>query len=307
MKILLTGRNGQVGWELERALAPLGEVVATDRSTLDLADPDAIRRVVREVKPEIIVNAAAYTAVDKAESEQQLARTINALAPGVLAQEAGDLNALLIHYSTDYVFDGNGEKPWLETDPTAPLNVYGATKLESEQLIQHSACRHLIFRTSWVYGARGSNFARTMLKLAGERDSLNVINDQIGAPTGADLLADITAHAIRTALQRPELSGLYHLVAAGETSWHGYAKLVIDFARRSGITLKVAPDGVNPVPTSAFLTPAKRPHNSRMDTTKLRHTFELNLPSWETGVERMLSEVLEKAQGSVKIAGAGHA
>jgi dTDP-4-dehydrorhamnose reductase len=299
MKILLLGKNGQVGWELQRSLAPLGELIALDEDSTglcgDFTDLGGLARTVRAVAPDVIVNAAAYTAVDKAESEQQLVRTVNALAPGVLAQEAGDINALLIHYSTDYVFDGNGEKPWLETDPAAPLNVYGATKLESEQLIQQSACRHLIFRTSWVYGARGNNFARTMVRLAGERDRLNVINDQIGAPTGADLLADITAHAIRTALQRPELSGLYHLVAAGETSWHGYARFVIDFARRAGIALKVAPDAINPVPTSAFLTPAKRPHNSRMDTTKLRHTFELNLPSWETGVERMLSEVLERS------------
>ena len=299
MKILLFGKNGQVGWELQRSLAPLGELIALDEDSKDLCgdftDLGGLARTVRAVAPDVIVNAAAHTAVDKAESEQQLVRNINALAPGVLAQEAGNLNALLIHYSTDYVFDGSGEKPWLETDPTAPLNVYGATKLESERLIQKSACRHLVFRTSWVYGARGSNFAKTMLRLAGERDSLNVINDQVGAPTGADLLADVTAHAIRTALQRPELTGLYHLVAAGETSWHGYANFVIDFARRAGIAIKVAPEAINAVPTSAFLTPAKRPHNSRMDTTKLRSTFELNLPSWETGVERMLTEVLEKS------------
>jgi dTDP-4-dehydrorhamnose reductase len=298
MRILLFGKNGQVGWELQRSLAPLGELIALDEDSNDLCgdltDLGGLARTVRAVAPDVIVNAAAHTAVDKAESEQQLVRTINALAPAVLAQEAGNLNALLIHYSTDYVFDGSGEKPWLETDPTAPLNVYGATKLESEQLIQKSACHHLIFRTSWVYGARGSNFAKTMLRLAGERDSLNVIDDQVGAPTGADLLADVTAHAIRTALQRPELTGLYHLVAAGETSWHGYTNFVIDFARRAGIAIKVAPEAINAVPTSAFLTPAKRPHNSRMDTTKLRSTFELNLPSWETGVERMLIEVLEK-------------
>jgi dTDP-4-dehydrorhamnose reductase len=299
MKILLLGKNGQVGWELQRSLAPLGELIALDVSSKelcgDLTNLGGLARTVRAVAPDVIVNAAAYTAVDKAESEPQLARTINALAPGVLAQEAGHINAWLIHYSTDYVFDGSGDKPWLETDATAPLNVYGVTKLEGEQLIQQSGCRHLIFRTSWVYGARGGNFARTMLKLARERDSLNVINDQIGAPTGADLLADITAHAIRTAWQRPELSGLYHLVAGGETSWHGYASFVIEFARREGIALKVAAHGaIKPVPTSAFPTPAKRPHNSRMETTKLRRTFDLNLPSWETGVARMLSEVLEK-------------
>ena len=303
MKILLLGKNGQVGWELQRSLAPLGEVIALDADSPytannglcgDLSDLGGLALTVRAVAPDVIVNAAAHTAVDKAESEPQLVRTINALAPGVLAQEAERANAWLIHYSTDYVFDGSGDKPWLETDAAAPLNVYGATKLEGEQLIQQSGCRHLIFRTSWVYGARGGNFAKTMLRLARERDSLSVIDDQIGAPTGADLLADITAHVIRTAQLRPEVSGLYHLVAGGETSWHGYASFVIDFARRAGIELKVAPDAIKPVPTSAFPTPAKRPHNSRMDTAKLRHTFDLNLPSWQIGVARMLNEVLEK-------------
>ena len=300
MKILLLGKNGQVGWELQRSLAPLGELIALDHDSKDhcgdFTDLAGLAQTVRAVAPDVIVNAAAHTAVDKAESEPELARTINALAPAVLAREARLANAWLIHYSTDYVFDGSGDRPWLETDATGPLSVYGSTKLEGEQLIQHSGCRHLIFRTSWVYGARGGNFAKTMLKLARERDSLSVINDQIGAPTGADLLADITAHAIRTALKRPELSGLYHLVAGGETSWHGYASFVIDFARRAGVTLKVAPDTIKPVPTSAFPTPAKRPHNSRIDTAKLQHTFGLNLPSWEIGVERMLSEVLERGK-----------
>jgi dTDP-4-dehydrorhamnose reductase len=300
MKILLLGKNGQVGWELQRSLAPLGELVALDHDSkdhcCDFTDPEGLAKTVRTVKPDVIVNAAAHTAVDKAESEAELVRTINALAPGVLAQEAGRANAWLIHYSTDYVFDGSGNKPWLENDATAPLSVYGATKLEGEQLIKQSGCRHLIFRTSWVYGARGGNFAKTMLRLARERDSLSVINDQIGAPTGADLLADITSHAIRTAQHRPGVAGLYHLVAGGEISWHGYASFVIDFARRAGIALKAAPDAIKPVPTSAFPTPAKRPHNSRMDTTKLQRTFELHLPEWQIGVERMLSEVLEKTQ-----------
>ena len=298
MKILLFGKNGQVGWELQRSLAPLGELIALDSSSRelcgDLGDLEGIARTVRAVAPDVIVNAAAHTAVDKAESEAELARTINAHAPGVLAQQAQRANAWLVHYSTDYVFDGSGEKPWLESDATAPLNVYGATKLEGEQLIVQSGCRHLIFRTSWVYGARGGNFAKTMLRLARERDSLSVIDDQVGAPTGADLLADITAHAIRTAQLRPDVSGLYHLVAGGETSWHGYAGFVIDFVRRAGIPLKVAAENIKAVPTSAFPTPAKRPHNSRMDTTKLRRTFDLYLPQWQTGVERMLSEVLEK-------------
>ena len=298
MKILLLGKNGQVGWELQRSLAPLGEVVALDFDSRklcgDLTNLQGLAQTVRSVAPDIIVNAAAHTAVDKAESEPELVRTINALAAGVLAQEAKRSNAWLIHYSTDYVFDGHGDKPWLETDATAPLNVYGATKLEGEQLIQQSACKHLIFRTSWVYGARGGNFAKTMLRLARERDSLNVINDQIGAPTGADLLADISAHAIRTAQLRPEVSGLYNLVAAGETSWHGYASFVIGFARSAGIPITVAPDAIKPVPTSSFPTAAKRPLNSRLDTSKLQNIFDLNLPRWQIGVNRMLTEILDK-------------
>ena len=297
MKILLFGKNGQVGWELQRSLAPLGELVAlgADSQELcgDFTDLEGIARTVRAVAPDVIVNAAAYTAVDKAESEPELAHTINALAPGVLAQEALRGNAWLINYSTDYVFDGSGDKPWLETDTTAPLSVYGATKLEGEQLIQQSGCQHLIFRTSWVYGARGGNFAKTMLRLAQQRDTLTVINDQYGAPTGADLLADITAHAICTAKTRAELSGLYHLVAGGETSWHGYASFVLNFARRAGVTLKVSPDAIQAVPTSAFPTPAKRPLNSRMATTKLQRAFDLRLPSWQTGVTRMLTEILD--------------
>ncbi|MGA8865264.1 MAG: dTDP-4-dehydrorhamnose reductase [Gallionella sp.] len=298
MKILLLGKNGQVGWELQRSLAPLGELIALDSASRemcgDFADPAELARTVRKVAPDVIVNAAAYTAVDKAETEAERARTINALAPGVLAEEALRLRAWLVHYSTDYVFDGSGDRPWLESDATVPLNVYGATKLEGEQLIQQSGCRHLILRTSWVYGARGGNFIKTMLRLAQERDSLSVIDDQIGAPTGADLLADVAAHALRTALQRPEVSGLYHLVAGGEISWHGYARFVIDFAARSGIDIKVAREAIKAVPSSAFSTPAKRPHNSRMDTAKFRHTFGLYLPDWQHGVARMLSEVLDK-------------
>ena len=247
---------------------------------------------VRAEAPDVIVNAAAHTAVDKAESEPELARTINALAPGALAQEAKRGNAWLIHYSTDYVFDGSGDQPWREPDATAPLSVYGKTKLEGEQLILQAGCRHLIFRTSWVYGTRGGNFAKTMLRLAQERDSLAVVNDQVGAPTGADLLADVTAHAIRAA--RPELSGLYHLAAAGETSWYGYAGFVIDFARRTGVPLKVAPDAIQAVPSSDFPLPAKRPLNSRLDTAKLQSTFGLTLPVWQNGVTRMLTEILDK-------------
>ena len=296
MKILLFGKNGQVGWELQRSLALLGELIALDADNRemcgDFTDLDGLIQTIRAVAPDVIVNAAAHTAVDKAESEPELVRAVNALAPAVLACEARLGNAWLIHYSTDYVFDGSGNRPWRETDATAPLNVYGATKLEGERLIQAAGCAYLILRTSWVYGARGGNFAKTMLRLAQERDNLSVIDDQIGAPTGADLLADVTAHAIRVARQRPELSGLYHLVAAGETSWHGYARFVLEFARRTGIDLKVEPEAVEAVPTSAFSTPAKRPHNSRLDTAKLQSAFGLSLPVWQTGVTRMLAEIL---------------
>ena len=222
MKILLFGKNGQVGWELQRSLAPLGEVIAlgSDSQELcgDFTNLQGIIATINSVAPDIIVNAAAHTAVDKAESESEKTRTINALAPSMLALEAKRRNAWLIHYSTDYVFDGSGDQPWRENDNTGPLNVYGKTKLEGEQFIRQSGCKHLIFRTSWVYGARGGNFAKTMLRLAQERDSLNIINDQIGAPTGADLLADLTAHAIRAAQLNPELSGLYHVTATDETS-----------------------------------------------------------------------------------------
>jgi dTDP-4-dehydrorhamnose reductase len=297
MKILLLGKNGQVGWELQRALAPLGDVVALDFDSpgplaADFSKPESLAATVRAVAPQIIVNAAAHTAVDKCETEPDVARALNAESPAVLAREAHALGAWLMHYSTDYVFDGSGSTPWLEDSPTGALNVYGATKLEGEQAIRASGCKHLILRTSWVYAARGGNFAKVMLKLARERDRLTVIDDQFGAPTGADLLADITAHALRTALQRPDVAGTYHAVAAGETSWHGYARHVIEFARALGEPIKVAPEAIEPVPTSAFPTPAKRPSNSRMDTHKLRATFGLNLPSWQAGVERMLTEVL---------------
>jgi dTDP-4-dehydrorhamnose reductase len=297
MKILLLGKNGQVGWELQRALAPLGDIVALDFDSsgplsADFSKPESLAATVQTVRPQIIVNAAAHTAVDKCESEPDVARALNAESPAVLAREAQRLGAWLMHYSTDYVFDGSGTTPWVEDSPTGPLSVYGATKLEGEQAIRASGCRHLILRTSWVYAARGGNFAKTMLKLAKERERLTVIDDQIGSPTGADLLADVTAHVLRAALQRPEVAGTYHAVGQGETSWHGYAQHVIEFARARGEAIKVAHDAIAPVPTSAFPTPAKRPANSRMNTHKLRATFGLNLPPWQAGVDRMLTEVL---------------
>ena len=296
MKILLFGKSGQVGWELQRSLAPLGDLVALGHDSADYCGDftqlTGLMETVRAVKPDLIVNAAAHTAVDKAESEPDRVRIINAAAPGVLAQEAARIGAWLVHYSTDYVFDVSGNRPWREADTPAPLSVYGQTKLEGEQAIVASACRHLIFRTSWVYAARGGNFARTMLRLAQERERLTVIDDQFGAPTGAELLADVTAHAIRHVLQHPEDAGLYHLAAAGEISWHGYAKHVLAQAQRAQPVIKIKATEVTPIPTSAFPTPARRPLNSRLDTRKLQTTFGLTLPPWQQGVDRMLVEVL---------------
>jgi dTDP-4-dehydrorhamnose reductase len=297
MKILLLGKNGQVGWELQRSLEPLGQLIALDRQIVDglcgdLSDLAALRATIRQVKPDVIVNAAAYTAVDRAESETDLAFIVNAQASQVLAEEAVALNAWLVHYSTDYVFSGAGSVPWLETDAVGPVNQYGASKLAGEQAIVASGCKHLIFRTSWVYGARGNNFAKTMLRLATDRETLNVIADQIGAPTGADLIADVSALAIRQALQQPELSGVYHLAASGEVSWHGYATHVIAFARANGETLAVT--SVNPIDTTAYPTPAQRPLNSRLNSQKLCAKFSLHLPDWQSGVNRMLREVLNK-------------
>jgi len=303
VKILLLGKNGQVGWELQRSLSVLGEVVAVDIDgappwRLDFLDPTALKALVGAAAPQLIVNAAAHTAVDKAEAEPELVRAINATAVGVLAQEAAARGAWLVHYSTDYVFDGSGSAPWTEQSTPAPLSAYGRTKLEGEELIRASGCQHLIFRTSWVYGARGDNFAKTMLRLARTRDALSVIDDQIGAPTGADLLADLTALACRVARARPELSGTYHAVAAGETSWHGYAKHVLEFARTRGEALRVAQDRVTPIASSAYPQAAPRPRNSRLDTTKLRTAFDVVLPAWQQGVDRMLTEVLDRKEAA---------
>ncbi len=298
MKILLFGRGGQVGWELQRSLSVLGEVVALDFDSThnpqqlcgDFSDLAGLAQTIRLVKPDVIVNAAAHTAVDKAESEPGLARTLNALAPAVLAAEAQALGAWLVHYSTDYVFDGSGTQPWREDDAAGPLSVYGQTKLEGEQAV--ATCRrHLIFRTSWVYAARGGNFAKTMLRLAKDREALTVIADQFGAPTSAELLADVTAHALRAALQKPELAGLYHCVASGETSWHGYASYVLAQAQALGWQLKATADKVAPIATSSYPTPAQRPLNSRLDTTRLQAVFQLTLPHWQLQVQRMLQEI----------------
>lgn len=301
MKVLLLGKDGQVGWELQRALVVIGEVIALSRhpeqtayGTLsgDLSDLEGLRETIRAVAPDVIVNAAAYTAVDMAETERELAGTVNAKASQVMAEEAKRLDALLVHYSTDYVYDGSGTCAWKESDNVSPSNHYGATKLEGEQLIVASGCKHLIFRTSWVYAARGNNFAKTILRLAKERQTLNIIADQIGAPTSAELLADVAAHALQKALINPGLCGIYHLAPAGETSWHEYATYVIEFARTNGERLAVG--AINPIPTTQFPTPASRPLNSRLDTKKLRDTFSLHLPEWKDGVTRMLMEILNK-------------
>ena len=301
MKILLFGRGGQVGWELQRSLSVLGEVVALDSDATknprglcgNFSDLAGLAATVQAVKPDVIVNAAAHTAVDKAESEPEFARSLNALAPGVLAAEAKKLGAWLVHYSTDYVFDGSGHAPWKETDATGPLSVYGQTKLEGEQAVATNP-KHITLRTSWVYAARGGNFAKTMLRLASEREALTVIDDQFGAPTSAELLADVTAHVIRAAMAKPELAGLYHCVAAGETNWHGYAKFVLETAQALGRELKAGPDKVAATSTASYPTPAQRPLNSRLNTTKLQEAFGLTLPHWQNGVARMLTEITGK-------------
>lgn len=296
MKILLLGKNGQLGWELQRSLGLLGELIALDRlgqETMcgDLANLDGLRKTIADLKPDIIVNAAAYTAVDRAESEPELVKLINAQAMEVLAQEALKINAWLVNYSTDYVFNGTGTGAWCESDTTAPLNQYGQSKLEGEQAIQNSGCKHLIFRTSWVYGSKGNNFAKTMLRLASERQTLSIINDQVGAPTSAALLADCTAHALFQAIHNPQLAGLYHLAASGETTWYKYANIVIDQARKLGTELLV--NEIKPISTLDYPTAAKRPYNSRLNTTKFSDSFGLVLPEWEKGVIRMLYETIE--------------
>lgn len=294
MNILLTGKDGQVGFELQRSLAPLGEVVAVDQADCDLSVTQAIRRLVAAVRPDVIVNPAAYTAVDKAETERERAAAVNAVAPGVLGDEAAKLGAFVVHYSTDYVFDGTKQGAYLESDTTRPQSVYGRTKRDGEIALANAHRQQLILRTSWVVGAHGGNFARTMLRLAAERDTLGVVSDQWGAPTSAALLADITAHLIR--LQQANSAsfpyGTYHCAAGGETNWCEYARFVIGEAIKAGKPLKVRPDRVVPIATADYPTAARRPANSRLDTRKFRDTFGLELPHWQRGVDHILQQII---------------
>lgn len=294
MKILLFGKEGQVGWELQRSLSTVGDLVASEQHELDFENPDDVRGWVRRHEPDIIVNAAAYTAVDHAEAEPEKAYRINAEAVGVLAEEAKRLNAWLVHYSTDYVFDGEKNGPYEEDDLPNPLSVYGRTKLDGEERIRKCHAKHMIFRTSWVFGARGKNFAKTMLRLAKERETLSVIADQYGAPTSASLIADVTALALHRAMQNwshTDLAGTYHLVARGETSWYGYAQYVVTVARERGIILKTVPEAICPIQTEAYPLPAKRPRNSRLNVSKLTSVFGVHLPDWHNHVRRLIEEL----------------
>lgn len=301
MKILLLGKNGQVGWELQRALQPLGEVIALDRSISldglsgDLANFDQIKQTIKKVQPNIIVNAAAYTAVDKAESDQENADLINHLAVKNLAELCQIHHILLVHYSTDYVFNGEGTKAWSESDLTDPVNLYGNTKRLGEIALEQSSCAFINFRTCWVYGSHGNNFIKTMLKLASNREELSIIHDQIGAPTGAALIADVTAQALKYysllgAQQQKDLLGHYHLAAAGECSWFDYAQFVFELAKQKGQSLAI--QKVNAIETTAYPTPAKRPLNSRLNTNKLQANFKIHLPNWKLGVAQVLEEII---------------
>jgi dTDP-4-dehydrorhamnose reductase len=292
-KILITGKNGQVGFELQRALAPLGEIIAVDRRECDLSDLVALRALIARVQPDVIVNPAAYTAVDKAETDRDNAFLINRDAVRVLGEEAARLNALVIHYSTDYVFDGTKDGSYTEEDTPAPKSVYGASKLAGELALAMANPRHLVLRTSWVVGAHGGNFAKTMLRLAGERDTLSVVADQRGAPTSAALLADVTAHLVRDYLHVQEslAFGTYHVTAGGDTTWYDYARFVIAEAIAAGKPIKAGPDAVAPLATADYPTPAWRPANSRLDTRYFQATFGLHLPEWQQGVRHVLQQI----------------
>ncbi|WP_180076478.1 dTDP-4-dehydrorhamnose reductase [Acinetobacter sp. YH12106] len=297
MKILLLGKNGQVGWELQRSLAPLGEVISLDRNGLnqwcgDLSKPDQIYQTIIDIAPNVVVNASAYTAVDLAETEQDMANLINHVAVGKIAEACAQTKALYVHYSTDYVFDGEGTSKFNEADALKPLNIYGKTKALGEQAIQNAQCNYLIFRTSWVFAQKGKNFLKTMLTLSQQREELSIIDDQIGAPTSAELIADVSAHAIVQTLRDQTKIGIYHLVASGETSWFEYANYIFEQAKNLGVNLAI--QQVNPIPTAAYPTPAKRPHNSRLNNQKIQHAFQIYLPDWKVHVQRTVVEVFHK-------------
>jgi dTDP-4-dehydrorhamnose reductase len=300
MKILLTGKTGQLGWELERTLPTIGEVVALDRRALDLADPPSIRRAVSEVRPDLIVNAAAYTAVDRAEDEPELAYAVNAKGPGILAEEAKKIGAALIHYSTDYVFDGRKSSPYTEDDPTGPLNVYGRTKLAGEQAIQAVGVPYLIFRTSWVYSTRGKNFLLTILRLAQEREELRIVNDQIGCPNWSRAIAEATVGIIKRVsgsenrLMLREGSGIYHMSGAGQAAWYDFAQLILEKVRQPEFQDPSKPLKVRdpiPIPTSDFPTRAMRPAYSLLGSAKLREQFEVQLPDWKEQLEGAMNAI----------------
>ena len=299
MKILLFGKEGQVGWELQRSLSPLGQLIAVGRQEVDMEDLDGLSQCIHQNQPDIVVNAAAYTAVDKAESEPAKAHRVNAEAVSVLADETRKQNAWLVHFSTDYVFDGKKSSPYEENDPTCPLSVYGMSKLEGERLIRKNQTKHLIFRTGWVFAARGNNFAKTILRLAREKDELKIIADQYGAPTSAELIADVTALAIyRTNYVSAEenFAGIYHLVAGGKTSWHGFAQYVLELVQSMGVELKTRAEEVQAIASDAYPLPAKRPQNSRLSTFKLCKTFNINLPDWHYHVQRFVNEQVTKEE-----------
>jgi dTDP-4-dehydrorhamnose reductase len=297
MKILLTGCNGQVGFELQRSLAPLGEVIAFDRPRCDLADPESLRAAIREVRPNIMLNPAAYTAVDKAEGDEVTAQAVNGDAPGIIGEEAAKIGALVIHYSTDYVFDGTKTGAYVETDATNPLSVYGRTKLAGENALIASEAHHLIFRTSWVFGAHGANFLKTILRLAREREELRIVGDQFGAPTGAALIADTTAQVLgqylRVGYSDSFPFGTYHLTASGCASWHEYAAFVVEQALKMGTSLQAIPEKIHQIATADYPLPATRPQNSRLDCSRLEHGFQLQMPTWQNGVSHALGLILK--------------
>ncbi len=297
MNILVLGATGQLGSELQRSLSSFGQLITLGTHDIhycgNLLHTDQLIKTLKEIQPGVIVNAAAFTAVDQAENHPDMARKVNAVGPGILAHEAAESGAWLIHYSTDYVFNGTGSQPWVETDRADPLNIYGQTKLEGDLAIQASGCKHLILRTSWLYGKHGKNFVRAILQRAQTQDHLTVVNDQFGAPTSASLIASLTALALKQVMQHPELGGLYHVAAQGETSWFEYAKFVLEQAHLRGIPLRVMPDEIQPVSSQSYGALAPRPANSRLNTDKFCTTFGVTVPPWQEGVAQLVAELAQ--------------